>query len=473
MNRRDFVRISALGTVGAAALSFNDHLNAAPTLLAPGDLQYKGLFLVPDNPSGTTFGYSNGALAGRYVNGQLRLFISGTWNGANLLDPVYEISYPGIGASVSSAPRATLVGPWGDIYQNRRLNNPGALSPVTRGLLWANGMLWWAYGGQYNVTGSWDPSIGVTVFNDATGTFTSYGPWRTQDHSQKTRGYMASIPQAFATQYTGGNTVAVGAPTTSGNANSPAGAWLTAMGSFNPLTATPDTLGSTHVTIGCQDLIARDATHPQLRPAGTRYHVCGWNVLYNCSGGSWIKDDPTFLNGGIEFDIISACAWIQTPTKQGLVMFGQVTDVVPGTNYGTDTVPHLWYGPDQVPCCHGQPQGVGSGTGAKAASQVPYLWIYDPTTLGQAALGKIQPSSVVESVSSPMHPMGAALPYPITSNYQFGGAFFDSVSGMLFVSDIGGDSLTNNFDIRPVIHVFQVGTGSTPPSAPTNLRIVP
>ena len=475
MDRRQFLRVSALGAAGAMSLSRAENAVAAPTVLTAADFQYKGLFLLPNDPSGTLFAYSNGALAGRYVNGQLRLIITGMWDGNTRLDPVYEVNYPGVGQTIASAPRASLVNGWGDIYQNKRLYNLSELAPVTRGLLWANGMLWWAYGGQYNVAGNWDPSIGVTVFNDSNGTFASYGPWRTQDPSQITRGYMTVIPSTFANQYTHGNTIGIGSPMTSGNATSSIGACLTALSAFNPLTTPPDTVDGTHWTLGCQDLLMHSQQNPQMRPAGaSAYKVCGWKVLYDCSQGAWTQIDPTMANAGYAMDTISAAAWVQTATRQGLVMFGQITDAVPGYNYGSDTVPHMWYGGEGVPCCHGQVSSVGAGTGPKASTQTPWMWIYDPASLAQAALGNVQPYAVTESSAFRLHPMAPGITYPVSQNYMFGGAFFDSVSGLLFVTEVNPDNFTTGFDWRPVIHVFSVaGGGTNPPAAPTNLRIVP
>ena len=273
MNRRDFLRVTALGTAGTAVAARSGiTLSAAPSVLTPGDLRYRGLFLIPNDTPGVRFAWSNGALACRQVGGQIRLFIAGSsLNG----DQVFEIAYPGAtGPAVDSAPRAELVRAWGDIYQGRRLHDKNSLAPATRGLLWANGMLWWAYGGQDNVSGIHDPSIGSTVFNDANGTVSSYGPWRTSEHSQKTRGYLAAIPSSFASQYTGGNTLAVGSPPTSGNINSPMGSWMSVLSSFNPLTTPPDRVGDNHVTIGCKNLLAHDLAHPQQRPAGSRYRGC-------------------------------------------------------------------------------------------------------------------------------------------------------------------------------------------------------
>jgi hypothetical protein len=283
---------------------------------------------------------------------------------------------------------------------------------------------------------------------------------------------MAAIPSSFSSQYVGGKTIAVGTPPTSGNLTAPMGSWLSALGNINPASTPADRVGDSHVTLSCQNLLAHDASHPQLRPASARYRVCR---------GSTVTNDPTFRNSDstdmVAFDAITACAWVQTGSKEGLVMFGQIADVVPGINYGSDNVPHMWYGPMDNPCAHGQNSTVGSGTGPKCGSMVPYTWIYSADSLGQAARGAVHPGTVVEAYSAPLHNIAPTIAYPIVSNFTLGGAAFDAASGLLFLCEIQADRVTNPYEPRPVIHVFEIagggsGTGGTVPQAPQNLRII-
>jgi hypothetical protein len=175
-------------------------------------LKYLGFFKVPDDPSGTRFGWADADIAVRNVNGSPRLFITGsTLSG----EPLYEINYPGTGLSLSSAPTATLLSNYGDVYQNRRLTHqPDEQGVQTGGLLWdaARQGLWIAYGGVYNVAAFHDPSIMFVSF--AGSSPVAYGPWRTSQHSQRTRDYMVMLDSGQP---------AVGAAPHSGNANSPAG----------------------------------------------------------------------------------------------------------------------------------------------------------------------------------------------------------------------------------------------------------
>lgn len=466
MERREFLRLAAIGSAGlVAGAGGATPAVAAPILLSPSDLNYRGFFLLPADPDGTRFGWSNGALACRNVGGEPRVFITGAHpNG----DYVYEVAYPGtVGSTAAAAPRAAMVRAWGDIYQGRRLNDRSSLGPITKGLLWSNGALWWSYGGEYNVAGIHDPSIGASFLNDSTGAVSAFGPWRTSEHSQRTRGYMVNVPGGFSSQYVGGRSIAVGAPPTSGNSSSPMGAWLSALATLNPATTPADFVGDTHVTIGCQNLIAHDVYSPMSRPAGSRYRVC--------NGGN-LSSDPTFKNSVgtdmVAFDSITAAAWVQTSTKEGLVMFGQIADVVPGMTYPNDTMPHMWYGTEGTPCPHGHTSTIGSGTGPKCASMVPYAWIFDPATLAMSAQGALAPQGVSESVAVPLHSLAPGIKYPVAENYALGGACFDPVSGLLFLSEVQADTYTNRYEPRPVIHVFDMGESRPAVTAPTNLRLL-
>src|SRR5262249_4944950 len=152
----------------------------------------------------------------------------------------------------------------------------------------------------------------------------------------------------------------------------------------------------------------------------------GFNNDVDCSaGGAAHPGDPTFLNGNLGIDMISAAAWVQTAAKQGWVCFGQLIDVIPGFNYGSDFVPHAWYGPQL--CWHGQdgrPLWNGKGTGT--STQVPYVSIYDPSTLAASAQGLVSPWSFEASTVRPLATVSPLLPTRAESWYMFGGAHFDS-----------------------------------------------
>lgn len=459
-SRRSF--LLTLGGAAAASLvrtpfaraqspSISNPPSITPTL-AQGDIQYLGLFKVPNDPSGTRFGFSNGALTARTVGGNLQFLITGATPNN---DPVYEISYPGYGNSLASAPVASLINVWGDIYQGKRLTYRAAGTDL-RGLLWypAGNGLFWAYGDSYNAgSTSWDPSVGLSLLN-SDGTVGAYGPWRTSVPSQLTRGYMMPVPNWFSSANVSGMPLSIGAPLASGNVGSPWGAAAHAWMPPSPSTP-PDPLqaGTTYAgeraSIPTHRMILHDIAHPQARDAN--YKRCAWNVMYNCSSGSTVSAGTPFFQ---DVDMMSGAAWVDLPTKRGVVFFGQLATKLAGYSYGSDNVPHIWYGPQY--CCHGQNGApVWMATGPGTPTSVPYMWIYDPNDLASVANGRTPYYGVTPKAAFPISAISGAFPANVQW-YYWGGAHFDPASGLLFVASNGDDTVTNSYEPRPVIRVFQI-----------------
>jgi hypothetical protein len=450
ISRRDFLG-GVAATMGVQAVPRQPKPNSPTTppagggsgsgkaVLTQSDFKYAGVFTLPAGE--TKMGFSNGAIAGRRVGGEVHLFVCG---GKPSGDPVSEIVVPTPGRDPLQAPRAKLIRAWGDVYTNRRATQTGG-GIITRGLLWANDQLYWSFGDEYNVAGAHDPSIGTTVLN-ADGSMRTYGPWRTAETSQKTRGYMVNIPSWFQ-QYTEGRGVAVGAPITSGNASSPWGAMLNAV-TFPQNSVPADKPGDGHSSIPCQRLVYRDMEHKQKRD--TNYKFCGWNTQYDCSKGTWTKPGTPEFNG---IDMMTAAAWIDLPNKHGVVMLGQLSTAITNYNYGGgDSVPHYWYGPNV--CCHGQSGAPASvSTGDATGSTVPYFWIYDPNDLAKAAQKQADPWSFDPKSVFPAYAV-SNITNRAGALYFFGGAHFDAESRTLFVSEIFADSIGG--EPLPIIHVFTI-----------------
>ena len=462
--RRDFLATctGAAGTALAAspvAAAFGaqprppQNLTVLPTnkpILTPTALEYLGFFKLPADPGNTRFSWSWGAMTARKVGADLRFFIAGATPNN---DPVYEVSYPGQGMSLETAPRAALVRAWGDIYQGKKLAYR-TNERVTRGLLWHQDRLWWSYGDIYNASSSsWDPSVGCTILNDSNGTLAAHGPWRTQEHSQRTRGYMVETPSWFANNFTGGQSLAIGAPITSGNAQSPWGAMLASIPSISP-GAPADPVqtaayhGREHWSLSCKRLILHDIEHRQARDAN--YRRCGWKTLYNCAAGVTLSDGtPVFT----DIDTMTGAAWIDLPDKHGVIFFGQLATKLEGFKYENDTLPHVWYGMDT--CCHGQSgKPVWQATGPGTPTSVPHLWIYNPFDLGRVAEGKASPWSLTPASITPAYTLANMA--KSAGLYYFGGAHFDAASRLLFLATTYSDSLTNRYEPRPVIRVFRI-----------------
>lgn len=466
-DRVDASRRSFLLTLGGAAAAsliktpFADaaqspRISSPPSIapvLAQGDIQYLGLFKVPSDPSGTRFGFSYGAMTARTVGGNLQFLIAGASPSA---DPVYEISYPGYGTSVATAPVANLIRAWGDVYQGKKLIYRSGSYPNVRGLLWYNNELFWAYGDSYNAgSTSWDPSIGLSLLN-ADGTVSAYGPWRTSVSSQFTRGYMMPVPSWFSSAYTSGMPLSIGAPIMSGNVGSPWGAAAHAWMPPSPSTP-PDPLqaGTTYAGERCSipthRMILHDIAHPQARDSN--YKTCGWNVKYDCSAGSTVSPGTPFFQ---QVDTMSGAAWVDLPDKRGVVFFGQLATKVDGFNYGSDNVPHIWYGA-QI-CCHGQNGApLWMATGPGTPTSVPYIWIYDPNDLASVAQGRTPYYGVTPKAVFPVSAISGAFPSNVAW-YYWGGAHFDPASRLLFVATNSDDTLTNSYEPRPVIRVFRINS---------------
>ena len=455
VNRRRFLSGMAIGAGLAPLAALSTSLRAGqgssssnalcvgPSVLTAGDLTYLGAINLPSDTAGARFGWSRAAMTGRRVGSSVRLFITGSIGGPGdnngVLDAVYKVQLNGL-------QKATFIRNWGDITQGRKLVIDGANGTELRGMVYSNGYLYWAYGDAYFSGAAPNPSIGASVLNDTTGAIQAYGPWRTDEHSQKTRGYMTLIPADAAAG--GGRTIGVGAPTTSGNAFSPRGAMLEALDAFNPATLPADNRSNTSsVSIRGKRVVYSDVNQPQQRDAN--YHICGYNVDNDPSSGGWIAPgDPTWNNrgprGDLSLDRLDGVAWVRTPNVEGLLFVGQMTGVVPGaTTYAGDSQPHVWYGPANNTCPHGQPTRT-EGTGPKSGSMVPVAIVFDPARLAQSA-------APVPSATIPLKAPG--LVTNATNDPVFGGAWFDDTSKILYISvpNAGFDG-----EPRPIILAYQV-----------------
>jgi hypothetical protein len=419
-------RASASTGAGAAASSL---CADSPIVNVADALRYQGLFrLFPQDGTSTRWGFSNGALTGRVVNGNIQLLIAGAApNG----DPVYEVSYPGVGPSLQGAPIAPLVHNWGDVYQGKRLvADTSGHGTTVRGLLWADDMLLWAYGDTYAPGQPHNPSIGATRLN-ADGTKAAYGPWRTTANSQKTRGYMVRHPSTGQVGY--------GAPATSGNAGSAWGATVN-LGGKPDLNLPPDPVSNTAaISISTTPFIDHSMDHPQRR-YDTNWKKCAWKAPYDSSqGGLTGPGDDNFDT----LDMITAAAWVKTANNSGIVCFGQMVQTLPNYVYGGgDTVVHRWYGPGICP--HGQDgRALQGSVGDAAGSAVLNMWVFDPNNPA------VDPRPVPIRTLVPSANVASTV-------YELGGAWFEPSSGLLFVSQIMVDRLFSSYEPQPVIHVFQV-----------------
>lgn len=449
------------------------------SVLQPSDFTYLGYSTLPTDLGADAFAFSHAVLSGRIIGGDTHLFISQADDdiGGGTCQ-IAEIKYNGVGA------RAALVTNWGDVTKGKRVAKSGN-GCITRGLFWdpIASQIWSAYGDYYNVAGNWDPSLITSTLtgSDNTGV-TAYGPWRTAEISQKTRGYIFALPSAMQSALSGMR-LAVGAPITSGNSGSPWGAM--SMAFVPPSNATPaDVTTNEHVSVPGFTFLYSDISNKQSRPDDC--DSCGWvhygesngmghepqnNPVQNGSGCTVDGDlcGVTLITGSPRFlslDTFSAAQWIEGTTKHGLVFIGQICRTIVGQSYAGNNKNHLWYGPTQdYPtgqlCPHGQTSQAPGGTGDATQTQLSALYIYDPTQMLAVANGSETPINACSSPTtdcadlSAVPSAGGSVSQLVSGIYVYGGAWYDSVNKLLFVSQTDGEN-NSMMHHSPIVHVFSV-----------------
>jgi hypothetical protein len=445
---------------------------ASKPLLQASDFRYLGMFSVGPDPAGARWGFSLGAMTARRFQGGLRLIIPGS---AVSCPPdakphhIYEIEPPATFSFDHRRPTyARFVKNWGNVYPvglptGNAKGGWGRGSEV-QGLFWddeINGF-WYAYGDSYNVGGFHDPSIGCAVVDDRTGAVRGFGPWRTQDHGQRTQGYMVRIPQAFSETHCSGFSTGHGARLSSGNVRSPWGPALFASERLKDYSSRePDRIQSTptepinaptglHPRYSIATRVAMFSDYDHKKPREANYEVCDWKVKYDCTQGSSVSAGAPAWT---DVDTCSAATWIDLPDKFGLVYFASL--VWPN---GRNPVPHKWYGP-AGPCCHGQRDPYQLGTGPGSGGKRPFWYVYDPADLVPVLHGTRQPWAVPNHARIDAY---AAIhgndPYWDTTGYYVTGAWVDPVDRRLYLCERDGDAagVTSQYEGRPMIHVFEI-----------------
>lgn len=455
LTRRRFIEACASGGallapafrgMAAAQPQAPANLRAYPAraVLTPSDIKYKGVFKLP---SPWLFSFSRGALAARRVGGELRFFITGHFE----KDLVHEVAYPGVGASTDNAPTAPLVRSWGDVYQGRRLTNePG---PQTWGIKWFEDRLYWTYTTGYEGV-SWNQSLGAATLNEGSGAVTSYGPWRASVHSGQFNAHMLDVPSWFQTIHNVGPLAQLGGVHCQ-NGVAPWGASLLAFRP-PPLTVPPDPKGTTDASVQVTKLSYHDISHRQPRVAN--FKICAWNVIYDCAKGSTLTDaKQEFGGGGQLLDWMDSGVWIDTGTKHGVFMVGQLVDTIPGFAYPNgDTQAHAWYGP--AVCCHGHDgRPMHQATGPGASSVVHQGWIYDPADYGRVLRGEVAPWGLLPASTFQLTSLPGFWRSAKRDNlYAFGGMHYDAQTNLLFLAERTAIK-EGCCDYPPVIRVFEIG----------------
>lgn len=500
------------------------------TILTLSDFTYLGgLRLFEHSTENNTIGTA-GNLAGRYVDGQRRLFITGNKN-ADPPEVVMEFTDDGLTPSLSyaTAPRCTLIRNWsssasgGDFYGGKRIVNSGE-APLTWGLYFnpLTNALVWSYSTAY--TGAvWSPSFGMTVLNDSDGTSQAKGPWRCTVHSGVANSAIYEVPSDFQSAV-GGRTHFIHGGVHAQAAVSPNGACLHAFVMPDPSTPADSVSDESQRTVNVQTLLGHDRPHPMSRTinyktcarktgagsthavatgsvgagsttlgvddtsiflnAGPPGHGSGSETIVsgtfygyvtndledaykfeytgrsassgagtltgipssgigrlqhavtagdsvflgnydNNRGGETGTPSPVF-NGGSDalgMDWFDSSAWIEGPTKYGVLFVGQLIETIAGHTYedGGSQCDN-WYGPNW--CVHGQFAPASLDTGPGAGTIIGVGYIYSPADLLAVALGHVSDISLTPTSIFSMSELG--LPAERTDIREYGQLWFDS-----------------------------------------------
>jgi hypothetical protein len=480
LNRRDLLALLAktgfsapllMGSAGLAqaprapanvTIVGGSALGAGRAVITPDDLKFAGFIRIP--ASAGSLWFSDGRLAFRNLNGETRLFLFGDRTKDNPLLEMRVSETPN--PDLAKAPTCTLVRDWGTVMAARMITG-GSAGAYPGGLYWdaARNAVWWSYGDIY-VPNQSHPTLGCTILDDGRGAWTSYGPWRTEWTSQRTRGAFCDLPPAFSSAFTSGKGVGLMASQASGNVSSPFGAILSAVSLPDPVSTPADVASNTHWTVANHGIILHDMQHRMARD--TRYKNCGWQVKYDCQAGSTIDSGIPLFGGpdpaAGQSDTMSNCVWIDLPDKHGLLYFGQLVTTPEGyTAPGDpDGFVHQWYGAPirkdgSAPrtCCHGQDDPFWQATGPGAHYRVPMGWIYNPDDLVATAQKKANLWSRTPTSTFQWRKYVPTLKARYAGG-MWAGSVFDRANRRVYALMGRQDDVTVPPHERPVILVFDI-----------------
>jgi hypothetical protein len=362
------------------------------------DFKYLGSFKPPKIVNDARGAFSESGLALRPMpDGRDRLFVNYT-HPAQVL---FEIEIPEL-VKVQDGQHADLKTAevkkiWGSLKIPRA--GQETLSP-NGGFVWSEERktLFWTWYHGYK-TGEAPPVLGATRLSDD-GTLTHSGPWHVTAPGGLYKSYwggVLTLPRAFADQYTGGKSLALGF-----------GGYYSICG---PASRGP-ALGAIAEPSAGQTSVPVTALlyHPHETPAPRD------GDYFNANCGFW-SDQPAGPERGVWTydDWCRAGAFVETKTGQAYVAFVRLGTGRLGYDFGTIT----------------------------SAGAAEYWYCYDPRDLGAAAGGRKPPWQITPSSMTRVH-------YPLGRTVT--GACFDSRTGRLYlcVSWAYPDGLES----FPVIHVY-------------------
>lgn len=423
-----------------------------PNRLLPEDLKFEGLFRVPTGPlaegANASLAYGGAAFASRVVDGQRRFFFTGHRD-AN--DPLVELAAPdGLGQTLETAPTASVVRYWGDIYGGRKVTHDEP-DPTKPNFNWTEGLLWdesaqrlfFSYGNWYAAARLNNPVLGAVSLG-ADGSVQTQGPWRTTAEPQQTRSFAVFLTPTLSAA-TGGAALGLGGKMQSINASASWGPVLHAIDAPAPDRPAAPPLDVGTGTWADESLLdARTLAHHPIEPLEHRTpRPADYDVARNPDGtvdSAGTQPPQGDVGFWTELDEAAGAVFVQAGggTRGALVYAG-------GEAYG-----FMWYGPDLE---HEVMDGRGyDGTGNHAERYRTMLWFVDEADLVAAAEGRLEPHAV-----HPYARVELATQFPelgFTAGWAAGQPVFAPDEGRLYVPFPKG--ARQGRDPYPVVAVFRV-----------------
>jgi hypothetical protein len=386
-----------------------------PAVLHSTDLEYVGSFKPPKTVGEARGAFSEcGVVLRPMPDGRDRLFMNYT-HPAQVL---FEVEIPPLVKIENGQHAALNTAALKKIWGGLSLTPPGesTLSP-NGGFVWDEGshtLIWTWYHGYK--TGEAPPLLGATTLSED-GTKTSFGPWRVVTPAgglyKSYWGGVLRLSSEFASQYTGGRTLALGF----GGYYS-----ICASASRGPalgVVPEPDP-GQTSVSV--TPLLHYPDASPAPRDGDYFNANCGfWNQQpRDFNHGTWTYDD--YCRAGV---------WIETPSAHGYLAFVRVGTGRLGYDFGsiTDT------------------------------ARAEYWYWYDPKELGEAAAGRRSPwQTMPVSMTKVRYPLGLTVT----------GACFDPRTQLVYVCVSW--AYPDGRESYPIVHVYRVGPVPASANAPVEVR---
>ena len=389
-------------------------------LLTAADIVYRGAIRMPNSSIDTTSTY--GGMSGRIVGGQTHVFLYDSIN-ASAPPNVWELDITGLSPSAdyTSAPRASVVRNWGQIYGSARASwNPagdlkdGFASNFNKVghvcLHWSEPLqqLYWSFVDFYNVNGDPDWTVGMSTLNDSDGSSVGYGPYRFKATDRDGSVWYGHRSYFFFEHPTTGKML-TGGIGHSGDVNVPFGPscygdadWPTPTTPGGHNAANDITLANRYLDYYCMNGTFAQST-------GNYFNLDGsWNgvirafqfdgvltypVEYFPTNYTQARADPT-LNGGKGTWQGAMCSmndafWYEGTNKRGVLYVGTLAAGY-SASASDPNASHTWYrnvalGHDT--CMHGFSCVQCSSAGDSSTKTIPAFIIMDPDRLNSNKAG--------------------------------------------------------------------------------------